>query len=356
MSSLAQRQNLLGLVQAARAAGAREARACEIVGVSERSLERWRAAPERADRRTARIQMPANRLSDAERAHALARVNSAEYAALPPAQIVPRLADRGEYLASESTLYRLLRRAEQLKPRGHAHPRAPHHKPRALSAAAPNQLYSWDITYLPAARRGQYYYLYLFLDLFSRKIVGAQVFDTEDSERAAELMRDLCRREGIAPGQVVLHSDNGGPMKGATMLATLRTLGVVPSFSRPAVSNDNPYSESMFRTLKYCPQYPHAPFESLLAARAWVDAFVLWYNTEHRHSAIRYVTPEQRHAGLDATLLANRHQVYQAARRRHPERWSGNTRNWSRVQCVYLNPDKLHTSSMPLPTSLKQAA
>jgi transposase InsO family protein len=319
-----------------------------------RTLERWRAAPERADRRPERVPTPANRLSEVERAQALAVMNGAEFGSLPPAQIVPRLADRGEYLASESTLYRLLRRAEQLERRGHT--QVPRPKPRALSASTPNQLYSWDITYLPAALRGQYYYLYLFLDLFSRKIVGAQVFDTEDSERAAAVMRDICRREGIAPGQVVLHSDNGGPMKGATMLATLQRLGVVPSFSRPAVSNDNPYSESMFRTLKYCPQYPDGPFASLAAARAWVDAFVRWYNSEHRHSAIRFVTPDERHSGLDTALLAHRHQVYEAARRQHPQRWSGTTRNWSRIECVYLNPEKSHTSTTPVATSLKQAA
>jgi len=187
---------------------------------------------------------------------------------------------------------------------------------------------------------GIYFYLYLFMDIFSRKIVGWQVYAAESSELASEVMRDMCERENIAPDQMVLHSDNGSPMKGATMLATLQALGVVPSFSRPSVSNDNPYSESLFKTMKYCPDYPHKPFENILAARQWVDTFVRWYNDEHRHSAIGFVTPAQRHAGLDVALLGKRVDVYEAAKARNPERWSGATRNWQSVLVVHLNPEK----------------
>jgi putative transposase len=185
---------------------------------------------------------------------------------------------------------------------------------------------------------GIYFYLYLFLDIFSRKIVGWQVYEAESSELASEVMRDICVRENIAPNQVVLHSDNGSPMKGATMLATLQTLGVVPSFSRPAVSNDNPFSESLFKTLKYRPTYPQRPFETILAARQWVSTFARWYNEEHRHSAIHFVTPAERHAGLDSALLCKRIEVYEAAKQKHPERWSGNTRNWQPIDIVHLNP------------------
>lgn len=170
--------------------------------------------------------------------------------------------------------------------------------------------------------------------------IGWQVYETESSEKASEVMRDICERENIAPNQVVLHSDNGGPMKGATMLATLQALGVMPSFSRPAVSNDNPFSESLFKTMKYRPAYPERPFENLFAARQWVGTFVHWYNEEHRHSAISFVTPAQRHAGLDAARLAKRVELYEAARARHPERWSGATRNWQPVTIVHLNPEK----------------
>jgi hypothetical protein len=155
-----------------------------------------------------------------------------------------------------------------------------------------------------------------------------------------EGMRDICERENIAPHQVVLHSDNGSPMKGATMLATLQSLGVMPSFSRPAVSNDNPYSESLFKTLKYRPNYPSRAFENLLAARQWVGTFVHWYNHEHCHSAIRFVTPHERHAGQDTVLLSKRVDLYEAAKARYPQRWSGTTRNWQPVSPVHLVPER----------------
>lgn len=356
MTSLAQRQNIMRLIDQAVASGARQARACALIGLSVRTLQRWQADRRRGDGRTDRIQRPHNRLDPLERERILAVINSEEYGHLPPSQIVPRLADAGQYLASESTMYRLLRANGQLTHRGPARKRQPAPRPQPLSATGPNQIYSWDITYIPSAVKGQFHYLYLFLDLFSRKIVGWQIYDIEDGTRAGDLMRDICAREGIEPGQIVLHSDNGGPMKGATMLATLRELGVAPSFSRPAVSNDNPYSEALFRTLKYRPQYPRKAFRSLGHARVWMAGFVRWYNTEHRHSAIGFVTPEQRHSGQDKALLARRRAVYEAARERHPQRWSGSTRNWSRVDVVYLNPEKGKTSSDTLKKELKRAA
>jgi hypothetical protein len=161
------------------------------------------------------------------------------------------------------------------------------------------------------------------------------------------LLTDICQREAIQPHQLVLHADNGGPMKGATMRATLQALGVMPSFSRPAVSNDNPYSEALFKTLKYRPDYPARPFAELADARRWVEHLAHWYNHEHRHSALRFVTPAQRHDGLDAPLLAQRKAVYEAARRRHPQRWRGATRNWRRIAVVHLNPDQTNTPDNP---------
>jgi transposase InsO family protein len=268
--------------------------------------------------------------------------NSEEYGHLPPSQIVPRLADQGHYLASESTFYRLLRAANQLTHRRGEHPTKSRTKPRAIRATAPNQLYSWDITYLPSTCRGRFFYLYLFVDIFSRKIVGWQVYEEESSALASELVRDVCLREKIAPNQLILHSDNGSPMKGSTMLATLQQLGVMPSLSRPAVSNDNPYSESLFKTLKYRPRYPLIPFDSVLEARTWTANLVEWYNNEHRHSAIKFVTPAQRHAGLDDDILLNRRAVYEKARDQNPQRWSNGTRNWARVQSVDLNPETVN--------------
>ncbi len=177
--------------------------------------------------------------------------------------------------------------------------------------------------------RGAFYRLYLILDIFSRKIVAWEIHENESADHASVLIRKACLAEGIHQDGLVLHADNGGPMKGATMLATLQKLGVVPSFSRPSVSDDNPYSESLFRTLKYTPGYPGKPFETIEAARKWVHGFVRWYNNEHRHSAIRYVTPNQRHRGQDSDVLRQRKAVYKAARQRNPERWSGDTRNWN---------------------------
>ena len=239
--------------------------------------------------------------------------------------------------------------------RGKERPDQKRSKPRALCATAPNQLYSWDITYLPTQIKGKHHYLYLFMDIFSRKIVGWQVYETESSEQASQVMIDICRRENIAANQVILHSDNGSSMKGATMLATLQTLGVMPSFSRPAVSNDNPYSEALFKTCKYRPNYPNQAFENLMAARTWVGQFVQWYNHEHRHSAIGFVTPAQRHDGRDQALLNQRSELYQAAKARHPNRWTGDTRNWQRVHVVHLNPEQIKGEDAPTENNQKVA-
>lgn len=340
MTSLIERDKIMALIMEAMAAGARQNRACAAISLNKRTLQRWQSDKSTGDARPLRVQLPKNQLSFLERKHLLSIVNSDEFGQLPPSQIVPRLADCGQYIASESTFYRVLRAENQLKQRRAERPAKQRHKPRALSATAPNQLVSWDITYLPTLVLGVYFYLYLFIDIFSRKIVGWQVYDTESSELASDVMRDICIRENIAPDQVVLHSDNGSPMKGATLLATLQALGVTPSFSRPAVSNDNPYSESLFKTMKYRPAYPGQAFESLLAARRWVGMFIQWYNQEHRHSAIRFVTPAERHANLDTELLQKRANVYEEAKKRHPERWSGATRNWQPVRVVHLNPDQ----------------
>jgi transposase InsO family protein len=348
MTALAQRDQVMAMVTEAMNAGASQGRACKVISLSERTLQRWQndRAEGACDRRPARVQTPKNRLSELEREHVLAIANSPEFGHLPPSQIVPRLVDQGQYVASESTFYRVLKAANQLKHRGAEKPATARYKPRALAATAPGQLFSWDITYLPTPVMGMYFYLYVFMDIYSRKIVGWQVYETESSELASEVMRDICVRENIAPKQVVLHSDNGGPMKGATMLATLQKLGVVPSFSRPACSNDNPFSESLFKTLKYRPAYPQRSFESLMAARQWVGTFVRWYNEEHRHSAIQFVTPAQRHAGLDSALLRKRAEVYEAAKAKRPERWSGDTRSWTPVTTVHLNPEKDATEAI----------
>jgi putative transposase len=330
---------ILGLVNDAVAAGARRERACLQVGLAERSMQRWRRAEVGDDRRAGPRTTMANALSPTERAHVLEVVNSLEYRDLPPKQVVPRLADHGRYIGSESTIYRILRAEGQDAHRGRAKLRTVR-SVDAHVATAPNQVWSWDITYLLSSLRGRFFYLYLVEDVWSRRIVGFEVHAEECMVASSALVRATCAAENVDPKGLVLHSDNGGPMKGSTMLATLQHLGIVPSFSRPSVSDDNPFIESLFRTLKYRPEYPHKPFETIEAARAWVTAFVAWYNAEHRHSGIRFVTPDERHHGRENDVLANRVRVYERARRRHPNRWSRGTRNWTPAPAVFLNPKR----------------
>lgn len=318
-------------------AGARKFMACETLDLEIRTIERWEINLE--DRRCGPNNPPSNALSAEERAKVLSVANSAAYASLPPCQIVPLLADKGEYICSESSFYRILNAEKLLTHRLKSAPRQ-HKKPQELVASKPNQIWSWDITYLKAATKGTYFYLYLPMDIFSRKIVHWEIHANENAELASRMIEKACIANGILKDQIVLHSDNGGPMKGATMLATLQFLGVSPSFSRPRVSDDNPFSESLFKTLKYCPSFPERGFESLEAARKWVEKFVNWYNNTHLHSGISFVTPSSRHNGSDRVILANRHEVYERAKAMNPNRWSGVTRNWKKIDAVELNPRK----------------
>lgn len=331
----------MSLVEEAVRAGARQEAAAGILGLKARTLQRWRqqSVDGGEDRRRGPLTEPANKLSPTERGVVLETANSPPYRDLSPKQIVPRLADEGTYVGSESTFYRLLRAAKQMAHRQRAKP-ATSKKPKEQVATGPDQVWCWDITYLPGPVRGTFFFLYLILDVWSRKIVGARVFAEENAECAAQLFVQTCIRHGVEPDGLVLHSDNGGPMKGSTMLATLQWLGVVPSFSRPHVSDDNPYAEAIFRTLKYAPEYPNRPFASLEEAQRWVEEFVRWYNTRHLHSAIRFVTPDQRHFAQEEAILANRQRVYEEARRLNPERWSGSVRDWTPVGEVRLNPER----------------
>jgi transposase InsO family protein len=339
----AHRQAIITEVNEAMQAGARQSAACEIIGISAKTLQRWEQPDNTQDGRLDALHEPSTKLTQREREQIIKVANEPDYAALSPSKIVPKLADEGRYIASESSFYRVLKSAKQLTHRLKAKPTRTVIKPEALTASGPNQIYSWDITYLPTRVRGIFLYLYLVMDIYSRKVVGWQVYEEESSALAADLMTDICHREGVKRHCVTLHSDNGSPMKGATLLATLHKLGVIPSFSRPSVSNDNPYSESLFRTLKYRPEYPEEVFASLHGARTWVRWFVDWYNNEHLHSSIQFVTPAQRHAGHDADILAHREQVYRHAKAQHPQRWSGNIRNWKPVGDVHLNPGKNRT-------------
>ncbi|GHD71375.1 transposase [Vogesella fluminis] len=347
MTSLPDRQQFVTWFEEAVAAGASQTAACAELNLSLRTIQRWtQEGTVRADARpSADRPTPANALSQDERDAILALCNSPEYASLPPSQIVPRLADKGLYLASESTFYRVLSAADQQHRRGRSQPPQRREPPTTYVATASRQVWSWDITYLPSPVRGQYYYLYLIEDVYSRKAVGWEVYEQECGARAAALLQRTVLRESCLYQPLVLHSDNGAPMKSATMLSKMYELGVTPSRGRPRVSNDNPYSESLFRTLKYCPQWPKDGFADLEAARAWVREFIRWYNHEHRHSRIRFVTPAERHDGKDREILAKRDALYRRTRECRPERWSRNTRNWQPVGAVALNPERVE---MPL--------
>ncbi len=300
-----------------------------------RTFERWRKFPS-GDLRRGPKTKPANKLTDDEKKIIIELCCSKEFVDKCPRQIVPTLADRGVYVASESTFYRLLKAKELLNHRENSHPPR-HHRPQELLANAPNQIWSWDITYLRSNILGMFFYLYMVVDIYSRKIITWEVADYESAEISTAMIRRACLREGIQKNSLFIHSDNGGPMKAATMLATLKRLGVMPSFSRPNVSDDNAFSEALFKTLKYRPWYPTKPFESTDAASDWVENFVKWYNTEHLHSGINFVTPEDRHMGKDILILEKRKAVYEQARSQNPKRWSAAIKSWEAVEVVALN-------------------
>jgi putative transposase len=304
------------------------------MGINVKTLGRWKNRIE--DQRKGPNTEPANKLTQEERKEVLMITTSKKYLDLPPSQIIPMLADEGKYIASESTFYKILKEEKLLTHRGKS--KAPsNNRPEPLIATGPNQIYSWDITYLKGSIAGQFYYLYMFMDIYSRKIVGHEIHEIESMIYSSDLIDKICQSEGINKDQLVLHSDNGGAMKGATMLATLQKLGVVPSFSRPGVSNDNPFSESLFKTLKYCPQYPSLPFKGINEVKNWVNEFVHWYNTIHLHSGIKFLTPNDKHKGRDKEILRRRKIVYETAKLKNPNRWSRETRNWNNIEKVYLN-------------------
>jgi transposase InsO family protein len=345
MTRLEDRRTLMDHIAQARAAGARLRPACAMAGIDARTLQRWKAGEglTQGDRRPdADHPIPSHALSEAERARIVAVCNEPRFADTPPARIVPALADEGIYIASESSFHRVLRAHGQMHRRGRAQPPRTSRPPTTHIATRPGDVWCWDVTFLPTQIQGRWFYFYLILDLYSRKIVGFEVHDTDSAEHAAHLARRTALAEGVhaKPVRPVLHGDNGATLKATTVLAMLYWLGIKPSYSRPRVSDDNAFAEALFRTAKYRPEFPLKGFADLDAARAWAARFVHWYNTVHRHSGIRYVTPAQRHAGQDGRVLDARHALYQDAWQRNPQRWSGPTRNWTPVGVVTLNPER----------------
>ncbi len=342
MISTPHRQAAALLIEEAVTAGACRTKACAEMEISARTLRRWTQGGQvQADQRPlVQRSEPRNKLSEEERTAVLAVCNCEEFASLPPSQIVPKLADQGQYLASESSFYRILRAQGQQQHRGRARPGVRRKPPTSYKAAGPCEVWSWDITWMPGPVAGMFFYLYLIVDIFSRKIVGWEVHEREAADLAATLVQKAVWAEMCISRPLVLHADNGSPMKGATMKTTLEKLGIMASYSRPRVSNDNPFSEALFRTCKYRPGWPTKGFSTKDDAQAWVQSFASWYNAEHLHSAIRFVTPNMRHGGNDRDALANRAILYANARAQKPERWSGKARNWQPAGAVWLNPER----------------
>lgn len=343
MISGSDREKAVSLIKEAHAAGASIAKACDVIGIDERTYYRWEKKQKEGsieDGRPGAVHpTPSWALTLAERQRVLDIANSEEYADKTPHEIVVALADKGEYVASESTFYRILKEENLLNHRGRT-AESGHGEATTHVATAPNQVWMWDITYLYGPAKGIYFYLYMIIDLFSRDVVDWEVWDTQDMEHSSELIRRACIKQGrLSTQPLVLHSDNGSPMKGATMLETLYALGITPSNSRPRVSNDNAYAESIFKTLKYRPNYQPKGFATIEDARSWVKGFVRWYRFEHYHSGIKFLHPADVHAGKGEAILEKRHTVYEAAKAAHPDRWHGRkTRDWSFPAKVYLNP------------------
>lgn len=328
------------MILEARNNGARLIPTCEVVGISVRTYERWcKKGNVAEDRRPLAIRKsPTNKLTVEEYERVLEIVISPEYADLPPAQIVPSLADAGIYIASESTMYRILRKELMQKHRGRSKSPVKVNHPTTHIATGQNQVWTWDITYLYSYIHGIYYKLYMVMDIFSRKIVGWEVWEAESGELAAALMERTIINEKTRGKPLVLHSDNGGPMKSHTLKTKLETLGVMPSYSRPRVSNDNPYSESLFKTCKYRSNYPQKGFETIEEARQWVYDFVNWYNNKHYHSGLNFMTPTARHTGEALIIMQKRKLVYDLAKKRHPHRFNRGIRKWDLPATVALNP------------------
>jgi transposase InsO family protein len=336
------RAAVVELLQEGISRGASAKAIADLFGLATRTLRRWglmiRSQGFSSDQRKGAARHVAHRFSREERQIVLATVNNPRFADLTPSQIVAILAEEGVYVGSESTIYRIMRQEGLLNHRGRTRPPQEPREPPKLEATGIHQVLAWDITLLPGPVKGQFYYLYMVIDVWSRRILGVEVHDRECGELAKHFFERVCRDEGISSNAAtVLHSDNGAPMRSTTLAAKLAELGLERSFSRPRVSNDNAYAESWFRTMKYHQSYPLRRFRDLLSVQAWVDGFVDWYNAEHRHSGIKYVTPNQRHYGEADAICRVRQQTYEQARAQHPRRWARPPRDWSQPTIVRVN-------------------
>ncbi len=246
-------------------------------------------------------------------------LHSTRFVDKSPAEVWAILLDEDIYLCSERTMYRILNAEEAVRER-RAQLRRPHYEKPELLATGPNQVWSWDITKLRGPAKWTYFYLYVIMDIFSRYVVGWMVAERESSSLAKRLIEETCQSQDIDQGQLVIHADRGTSMKSKLVAQLLADLGITKSHSRPHVSNDNPYSESQFKTMKYQPTFP-GRFQNLQDSRSYLGPFFRWYNEEHRHGGIGLMTPEMVHTGCAQEVYDKRQQVLVAAYRSHPERF-----------------------------------
>ena len=314
------------------------ASACRALGLPRatfyrQAVTRSSAASSKPLRRCSRA------LTDAERATVLEQLNDERFMDLPPPQVYARLLDQGTYLCSISTMYRLLRAAEEVRERRDQLQRPRYQRPE-LVATTPNQVWSWDITKLLGPKKWTYYYLYVILDIFSRYVVAWMVATREASRLAKRLIKEACTMQDIAPGELTIHADRGASMTSKSVAFLLADLGVTKSHSRPHVSDDNPYSESQFKTLKYRPGFLDR-FGSSEDARSTCSELFAWYNHEHRHSSIGFLTPAEVHFGRAHEIIAHRDAVLAAAHAVHPERFVNKPPAAPRVPtAVWINPPR----------------
>jgi len=311
------------------------AAATRSLGVSRATVYRRRRAP--ASGRIRRPRPSTRALSGGERQVALDVLHEDRFVDRAPAAVVAVLLDEGRYVASERTLYRILAANSEVRERRDQLRHPPRAVPR-LCAKAPRQVWTWDITPLPGPVRGIFFHLYVMLDLFSRYVVAWMVALRQTGELAAHFVEDAVRREGVEPGTLISHSDRGSPMTSLSLALKYAELGVAPSKSRPRVSNDNPFSESQFKTVKYHPSYPDAFFDDEDARRHF-DGFFRWYNHEHRHGGIASLTPADVHFGRIDAVVARRQAALDAAFAAHPERFPrGRPLHPRPPQEVWINP------------------
>ena len=311
--------------------------ACQAIGLARSSLYRWKKGPQ--DRVKKPRVKPKRMITDTERATILSVLNSERFCDLAPRQVYATLLDEGVYHCSWRSMYRILTEQDQVTERRRGHRRHQYEKPELL-ATSENELWSWDISKLKGPVPFHYYYLYVIIDVFSRYVPGFMVAEHESAELAKELIEVSCQRQGIVPQQLTLHSDRGPAMKAKSLALLLSDLGVTKSHSRPHVSNDNPFSEAQFKTVKYHPDFPER-FGSLQDARAWAEDFFDWYNHHHRHSSLGLMTPSMVHYGKAERVRAQRQQVLEAAYRAHPERFVRGVSSLPPLQeAVWINPPK----------------